>query len=144
MARKKKGRRKKKNKLKVWKRPARLASGKHWLEKYDGKPGSRMVRAYAKKYRTDLLCAILELRMLGAVVSEEYEEKVKKSIEARTLERKRLKKKKEEREAYDDFSDERFAYIAGYTSGGAAYGICLLYTSPSPRDLSTSRMPSSA
>ena len=25
-----------------------------------------------------------------------------------------------------------------------AYGICLLYTSPSPRDLSTSRMPSSA
>ena len=27
--------------------------------------------------------------------------------------------------------------------GGCAYG-CLLYTSPSPRDLSTSRMPSSA
>ena len=26
----------------------------------------------------------------------------------------------------------------------AAVGICLLYTSPSPRDLSTSRMPSSA
>ena len=24
------------------------------------------------------------------------------------------------------------------------YGLCLLYTSPSPRDLSTSRMPSSA
>ena len=27
---------------------------------------------------------------------------------------------------------------------GAAHNICLLYTSPSPRDLSTSRMPSSA
>ena len=27
---------------------------------------------------------------------------------------------------------------------GALVGICLLYTSPSPRDLSTSRMPSSA
>ena len=26
----------------------------------------------------------------------------------------------------------------------AQFGICLLYTSPSPRDLSTSRMPSSA
>ena len=26
----------------------------------------------------------------------------------------------------------------------AGFGICLLYTSPSPRDLSTSRMPSSA
>ena len=28
--------------------------------------------------------------------------------------------------------------------GGGGGGICLLYTSPSPRDLSTSRMPSSA
>ena len=27
---------------------------------------------------------------------------------------------------------------------GSLYAICLLYTSPSPRDLSTSRMPSSA
>ena len=27
---------------------------------------------------------------------------------------------------------------------GAVGGVCLLYTSPSPRDLSTSRMPSSA
>ena len=27
---------------------------------------------------------------------------------------------------------------------GAEFNICLLYTSPSPRDLSTSRMPSSA
>ena len=29
-------------------------------------------------------------------------------------------------------------------SGKAGLGVCLLYTSPSPRDLSTSRMPSSA
>ena len=32
----------------------------------------------------------------------------------------------------------------GYTIQGARDYICLLYTSPSPRDLSTSRMPSSA
>ena len=31
-----------------------------------------------------------------------------------------------------------------YTIRGAFGGVCLLYTSPSPRDLSTSRMPSSA
>ena len=31
-----------------------------------------------------------------------------------------------------------------FTEGGDLYNICLLYTSPSPRDLSTSRMPSSA
>ena len=29
-------------------------------------------------------------------------------------------------------------------NGAAAHKVCLLYTSPSPRDLSTSRMPSSA
>ena len=31
-----------------------------------------------------------------------------------------------------------------FTGGSLLYGTCLLYTSPSPRDLSTSRMPSSA
>ena len=31
-----------------------------------------------------------------------------------------------------------------YGLSNAQYGDCLLYTSPSPRDLSTSRMPSSA
>ena len=33
--------------------------------------------------------------------------------------------------------------LAG-AGGCTAYDVCLLYTSPSPRDLSTSRMPSSA
>ena len=32
----------------------------------------------------------------------------------------------------------------GGLSGVVSLGVCLLYTSPSPRDLSTSRMPSSA
>ena len=31
-----------------------------------------------------------------------------------------------------------------FANGETRYWICLLYTSPSPRDLSTSRMPSSA
>ena len=32
----------------------------------------------------------------------------------------------------------------GYARSSGEPGVCLLYTSPSPRDLSTSRMPSSA
>ena len=36
------------------------------------------------------------------------------------------------------------AHIAGLIAGGQHPNPCLLYTSPSPRDLSTSRMPSSA
>ena len=35
-------------------------------------------------------------------------------------------------------------YLAFYFWLRNTYGACLLYTSPSPRDLSTSRMPSSA
>ena len=39
----------------------------------------------------------------------------------------------------------RLAEVAGeYLKKGSKVYICLLYTSPSPRDLSTSRMPSSA
>ena len=34
--------------------------------------------------------------------------------------------------------------IAGLVTWALAFATCLLYTSPSPRDLSTSRMPSSA
>ena len=37
-----------------------------------------------------------------------------------------------------------FGIIAGDTGMFSAYGTCLLYTSPSPRDLQGSRMPSSA
>ena len=38
-------------------------------------------------------------------------------------------------------AEDREGYLPGYDG---QYWLCLLYTSPSPRDLSTSRMPSSA
>ena len=41
-------------------------------------------------------------------------------------------------------ADEVAGVVTWLASGDAAYISCLLYTSPSPRDLSTSRMPSSA
>jgi len=46
------------------------------------------------------------------------------------------------------YSGDRLAFVALFTMAAIflilAIGACLLYTSPSPRDLSTSRMPSSA
>ena len=42
------------------------------------------------------------------------------------------------------FNDKNVDIILNLTIPQAHYEICLLYTSPSPRDLSTSRMPSSA
>ena len=52
---------------------------------------------------------------------------------------------------YGGVSSNKITAIAGESSTGKTYfalavvkNFCLLYTSPSPRDLSTSRMPSSA
>ena len=44
-----------------------------------------------------------------------------------------------------EFRDDDDLWVAIFTGAGdKAFSACLLYTSPSPRDLSTSRMPSSA
>ena len=45
---------------------------------------------------------------------------------------------------HDDFDPENDQTTEEYREELQNYSICLLYTSPSPRDLSTSRMPSSA
>ena len=50
----------------------------------------------------------------------------------------------EEEEEDDNMPDQQGAGGNAAGNAGNAAGNCLLYTSPSPRDLSTSRMPSSA
>ncbi len=106
---------------KRYKRNQRLESAKKWLIDYSGK---HIVKGYAKWYGVDLLCAITELRMIGVQISEEYEILVKQSIEAKSK-AKRLKEKKakEQQESFEGFSDDRFAYIAGYTSNGFPFGV---------------------
>ena len=47
-------------------------------------------------------------------------------------------------EAISDLSGEELVQLANELREFLLYSVCLLYTSPSPRDLSTSRMPSSA
>ena len=44
----------------------------------------------------------------------------------------------------NDLSDKQVYLFCSHGTGGLASSVCLLYKSPSPRDLSTSRMPSSA
>ena len=47
--------------------------------------------------------------------------------------------------ASKSFSDEQEATLSNFvTDNSGVYTYCLLYTSPSPRDLTASRMPSSA
>ena len=110
---------KKKNQHKQLRRTQRLSRGKNWLSSYQGED---IIEDYRKRYGVDLLCAVVELRMLGANISEDYEYQLRQDEE-----RKRLSKKKggsqEEEEFLDGFSDENFAFIAGYTSGGVPFGL---------------------
>lgn len=106
-------------KRKRLKRTSRLALSKKWILSYTGK---NIVKGYAKWYGVDLLCAIKELRINGVNVDEEYEKEVRQSMEAKKLAR-QTKEEKRINEREDEFTDTKFAFIAGYTSGGAAYGI---------------------
>jgi hypothetical protein len=104
------------------KREQRLQSAGHWIPKYEGK---NIVRGYAKWFGVDLLCAIIELRMLGVHVDENYETNLRQSIETKAKHRrqKRLARKEAEFDNLYSDSDDTFAYIAGYTSGGVPYGV---------------------
>jgi len=51
-------------------RGQRIGRGKNWLKMYKGED---IIEDYRKRYGVDLLCAVVELRMLGADISEDYE-----------------------------------------------------------------------
>ena len=108
--------------MKTLHRNKRLKSAAEWVKTYSGK---RIVHGYAKRYGVDKLCAVKELRLIGIEISEEYENQLRQSIEALKKQRQFKKYKKEqELNSLSGFdSDENFAFIAGYTSGGFPYGI---------------------
>jgi len=106
-------------------RSARLQSSKEWIKNYTGK---NIIKGYANWYATDWICAMVELRMNGVEISEE-EIKIRKSVESRLLNRKLRKERREQKRQthsnalIDPFSNDQFAYIAGYTSNGVPFGI---------------------
>jgi hypothetical protein len=107
---------------KTLKREYRLRSAKDWIKTYSG---NNVVKGYSKKYSVDKLCAVKELAMIGFEISEEYENQLRKSLKSLKQQRLSLKKKREdELNALCGFeSDENFAIILGYTSGGFPYGV---------------------
>jgi hypothetical protein len=107
---------------KTMKKDARLQSARHWILSYTG---NRIVHGYRKKYGVSLPCAASELKLLGIEISDEYiaqlrlvEENTRKQREHKAL----LKKQNEFEDRFSN-SDETFYYIAGYTPGGAPYGV---------------------
>jgi len=103
------------SKKKSMKRPSRLQSAKHWIPTYEGK---NIVRGYRKHYGVSLLCAATELKMLEIEVSDKYIEDLKRNEENK-------RNSKKEQRIFDKYpdSDDNFYYIAGYTSGGAPFGV---------------------
>lgn len=107
---------------KTIKRECRLHSAKSWIKAYSG---NNIVKGYSKKYSVDKLCAVKELRMIGVEISEEYERQLINSMEALRQQRLSFKKKREnDLKALCEFeSDENFAMILGFTTGGFPYGV---------------------
>lgn len=103
-------------------RSQRLQSATHFVPTYNGK---NLVSGYSKYFAVDKLCAVKELEMLGYSIKSSYKKDLKVTALQKAKkkeEQKKLKREKLELETLID-SDETFAFIAGYTSGGAPYGI---------------------
>lgn len=103
------------------KRPQRLKDAKAWLPTYEGK---KLFSAYRKRYGVDWFTTFHELEMLGVAIEPAYKEQVLRTAQ-REAERKKQKQQDrltESAEAGFD-QDDTFAFIVGYTSGGAPYGI---------------------
>ena len=104
------------------KREGRLQAAKYWLPKYDGK---NIVKGYSKHFGVNIICAVLELRMLGHDISEYYLEQLKDREIQQQQSKERKKRMKEQRHQDDvlEYSDETFYFIAGYTSNDVSYGL---------------------
>jgi hypothetical protein len=77
------------------KRQGRLSSARAtgWVEEYKGR---NIIAGYSKWFAVDLLCALVELRLLGVKIDQGQEEQIKTSIQARTAQRVRRKKLREQ------------------------------------------------
>jgi len=101
----------------------RISIAKDWLKSYNGK---NIVKGYSNWFGVDLLCAIRELRIMGQLISEEYEIQVRKSSENKFLQRKNDKEKKDHNEIENEYVNDlesEYEFIAGYTSNGMPFGI---------------------
>jgi hypothetical protein len=102
------------------KREPRLRKARQWLAAYDGVE-RRIVRHYRDKFKVDIPTAIRDLREIGHEFPEGYAEAVLHGEEQRL--RQKALKKQEQREMDTTWRDDRFYFIAGYTPGGAPYGV---------------------
>jgi hypothetical protein len=102
------------------KREPRLRKARQWLAAYDGEE-RRIVRKYREKFKVDIPTALRDLQEIGHVFAPGYVDAVLRGEEQRL--RQRTLKMQKEFEHDAEWRDDRFYFIAGYTSGGAPYGV---------------------
>lgn len=100
----------------------RLEQARQWYEEQNFTEDSHIVKAYRKRFGVDNTCAKRELCMLG-ILSPDKQAKYEQELKAKEEKRKRKREEKQNRNTDESFRDDYFYYIAGYTSGGAPYGI---------------------
>ena len=112
----------------------RKAKVEKWVVEYDGTPyGWDIIKAYRKKFAVDRMKAVAELQLLGVSLTKEQIDREKAAVKAyQELQRAKKAKRKKIREqkriqkdnpVFHEDQDDTFYYIAGYTSGGAPYGV---------------------
>ena len=92
-----------------------------------------IVKAYRKKFAVDRMKAVEELQLLGVSLTKEQIDREKAAVKAyQEIQRAKKAKRKKIREQkkmekdnplFFEDQDDTFYYIAGYTSGGAPYGV---------------------
>lgn len=107
----------KKNVPKAMKRETRLKHGALWVHNYSGQ---HIVRDYRKKFKLDPSATLSDLHELGVLDDAKYAQM--QDAEDKRLKALKGRKKSKEVDIWEH-SDDRFFFIAGYTSGGAAYGV---------------------
>ncbi|MCL2322740.1 MAG: hypothetical protein FWC47_11640 [Oscillospiraceae bacterium] len=108
----------------TYKKAQRIPKAKQWLITYKGST-NEIIRNYREKFHVDVKAAINDLQKIGVEFTQEYLDTVLKSEEdrIRQLHLKKEKKQAQDADFYDEYSNDTFAFIAGYTSGGAPYGV---------------------
>ncbi len=126
--------RKGKSAKKAMKFADRKAKAEKWVAEYDGTPyGGDIIKAYRKKFAIDRMKAVAELQLLGVCLTQEQIDREKAAVKSyQELQRAKKAKRKKNREqkrmqkdisVFHEDQDATFYYIAGYTSGGAPYGV---------------------
>ncbi len=102
---------------------ARIRMARQWFAAYEG-TGKHIVHAYREKFKVDVLTALNDLGEIGALTPEQVS--MKRQAEEKRIEHLWLEKEERElQDFYDRFPDsnDQFFFIAGYTPGGAPYGV---------------------